>query len=99
MALNEKDHWVAILGLMGVAAGYWYWQRKNSSPTSINDATAETPAEDIANSVPLVQGFQGLSSNITTPTQVSQNYNAGYAYPQGEGIDSSSQSFPIPTNS
>lgn len=97
MALNEKDHWVAILGLAGVAAGYWYWSNRNQS-TSDGNLTAANQTADQPGGNTLIPGMDQTSVNVTTPTMV---YNPGSSIntPIGIPIQTGSQAFTLPVNS
>ena len=98
MALDKEDHWIAILGLAGVAAGYWYWHTKSKNST-VSNGTADNTTADIPAASPLIQSFDGQSSNVTTPAQVFQNSGSALTFPLGAEVSSNSQTFPIPTNS
>ena len=96
MALPREDHWVAVLGLVAVASGYWYWTHRNQPDSTGNQTAANQTTEDNTVS-PLVMGLEQNSNNVTTPSMVF-NPVAGFNTPTGQEFSVSGQALPLPVN-
>jgi hypothetical protein len=84
MALKKEDHWLAIVGLGGLAFGYWYYKSHSSSTASSDSSSADTSATDTTPNV-VIPGYDLAAENTVGPGQVYyQGGNAsGTTTPEG----------------
>jgi hypothetical protein len=69
MALKKEDHWVAIVGLGGLAFGYWYWKSHSSTAASADTSTSDTSA-DTGTQQMMIPSYDLAAENTVGPGQV-----------------------------